>query len=639
MSLRNTVSFLASLAVLTPALGFGNDASSPYTHVGVPGVDSDGDGVDDNMDAEPCYNWISARQFMPADRSWGLLLFEDNWPSEGDFDFNDAVVAYNYDLGFNSAGRITEVTARFRIMAVGALNENGLALRLPGTNQSNVQFVGMLIGDQWRENVAMRSNETEVVVDMTRDLHTLFGTQDTREFVNTDPNLPRRNYVQLKVLVQFRTPTTLRAQNSPFDVFIFDRNRGTEVHLPMHGGTASLDTSLFGTASDGSTVGTRHFVNQRNIPFALHIPEIALYPRERVAIDNLFPAIGRFGQSLGTQATDFYRSPETGYAFGSINPGPFPYYGWVNTGCFAPDPGVCGPSATVGSVGAPTSGLCDNGSPSSVTTAAGFHTWTCQGTYSQATSCDTPAWACVPNTTSVCAVANGTGIQTCNGSGTASSACTVTACNAGYYAQGNTCQPQVCTPGTSQSCPIANGTGTQTCDAIGSSYYACQVSTCNSGYVRSGNTCIPDPNRATVGRTDTIRRSGFSWRCNRWNGRMCIENYLGVPTSAVVTANPCETLDTEAMRPVWHGPGQECSTICWVATGNASVRTQQHAAGRTATLAGWLYQYGSTASCDASGRRYSVVRNPGTGMNQAWSFDSRSWVRTGYFIGCDCAGW
>ena len=50
--------------------------------------------------------------------------------------------------------------------------------------------------------------------------------------------------------------------------------------------------------------------------------------------------------------------------------------------------------------------------------------------------------------------------------------------------------PQVCSPGATQSCPIANGSGRQTCNATGSEWNDCQVTSCNSNFIQSGNSCI-----------------------------------------------------------------------------------------------------------------------------------------------------
>ena len=43
--------------------------------------------------------------YMPAS-GWGTLLFEDLWPSYGDFDFNDFVINYKVQLHMNNKNKV-----------------------------------------------------------------------------------------------------------------------------------------------------------------------------------------------------------------------------------------------------------------------------------------------------------------------------------------------------------------------------------------------------------------------------------------------------------------------------------------------------------------------------------------------------
>lgn len=629
----------ASLFVAAPA--WANDGSASYSHLGQAGIDSDGDGIDDDIDIEPCDSAISARMFMPADRTWGMLMYEDNWPAEGDFDFNDAVLAYHHELNYNSSGRLTGMYTRFRVMAVGALNQNGLALRLPGVPTSSVAYIEIKVAGR-HHIVEPRPEEPDVVLDLVEDLHTLFGTEVSREFVNTDPALARRPYAEIRVRIQFAPGVPLPASESPFDVFIFDRTRGTEVHLPQYRGTQAMDAGLVGTDADG-TSATRAFVNRRGIPFALHLPEVALYPKEYVSIAELYPEIARFGQSAGAEARDFFRHPaDPGLSVGIVSPGSFPGEAYVYRGCYTPEPGVCGAAAETGAVATPSAELCAFGTPSGVSTDrnTAFHWWVCQGNYTVPAFCDAPIWSCEPATTEGCTIPNGAGVRTCNGSGTGHGICQPTSCNPGYRSNGTACEPQLCTPATARACAINDGAGLETCNTDGSAFGGCVVERCDTGFVVSGNQCVAAPTEAVVGTNEVIRRGGFGWRCDRWDGRMCVRNFLSIPGSAIVRSPSCGAPETDELRPVWYGDAAvQCQTICWVATGSGSVQASSTSTGERGNYTNWLYHGWSVApSCDAHGREYNELRSPATGQTEVWSFD-RDWLRNGYFSGCDCAGW
>jgi LruC domain-containing protein len=464
-------------------------------------VDSDGDGVNDAADAAPCDSRVSLKVYAPADRTYGMLVFEDKWPAKGDFDFNDAVVAYNETLLYDSSAQLTGLRLELSVMAVGARYKNGLALRLPGTPQASVSSVHFTIANVVNSaagDVRLDPAESEATIILSDDLHGLFGVEATREWVNTDPSLPTRPFVDMVVDITLNPGLNLSAADAPFDLYIFDRSRGAEVHRPRYRGTANINPGLFNTQDDG-TSPTRAFVTTQGIPFALELPELANYPKEGQAVDLLYPNVVLFGASAGTQAQDFYRTPSNGAAFGLTPPRPLQAAAAADTSCFAPNPGVCGGATGVGSVDAPASNLCGFGVASAVSSSGGLWRWSCAGDYSNPTACTTPDWVCQPNLGYTCAVTGGSGSQTCNGSGTGYGTCTVTSCNSGYYQSGNSCLAQVCSPGSNASCSVANGTGQMTCDNLGSGYGGCTVVSCNSGYTRNGNTCVLNSGSGTPG--------------------------------------------------------------------------------------------------------------------------------------------
>ena len=442
---------------------------------GQPGVDSDGDGVNDALDAEPCNANVSARVYVPADRAWGMMLFEDTWPARGDFDFNDAVIAYNQVLRYDSSARLTGVRMELSVMAVGAGALNGLALRLPNTPPSMVTSLTSAIGGAVPGlKATLDPAAAEATIILSENLHALFGTTATREYVNTDPSLPLRPYVDLTLEIGLAPGANLSAADAPFDLFIFDGYRGTEVHRPRYRATAAMNAALYNTADDGSTT-TRSFVTTQGIPFALEFPELVNYPRELAAIDSVYPSIVPFGLSSGLQHGDYYRNLQPQLAFGLTPPRALSAQAAADLSCFTPNPGVCGSATGSGSTTAPELGLCSFGVHSQPVATGGLWRWDCTGHYSQPTACTTPAWICQPNLVSPCSVSGGSGTKTCNGSGTGYGTCTVTACDSGFNLVNGQCVPQVCQPGTTRSCTANGGTGTQTCDNLGTAWGSCNV--------------------------------------------------------------------------------------------------------------------------------------------------------------------
>ena len=473
--------------------------ASPLGAVAQTAPDSDGDGVIDSVDAVPCDNRVAAQVFVPADRSDGMLLFEDLWPTQGDFDFNDLVVAYHQILNLDGAAQLTGLRLELDVMAVGARFKNGLAFHLP-VPRGLIETVNLTVAGAPHSAVVWTS-EADAVITLADSLHPLFSVADGT-WINSDPNAPTQPVVHVTVEVRLASAHPVNLAEAPFDLFLFDTTRGVEVHRPEYRGTSQLSAGLFGTADDGTTAA-RAFVTKGGIPFALNLPELVAYPTEGTSLDLLYPNVALFGQSGGAQAQDYYRTVvQTQHMFpGQVAPTSLQAAASPDTSCFSPDPGVCGPAIGAGHVDAPAVDLCARGAASAVSAVAGQFTWTCAGFYSNPTPCVAPDYLCVPNAVTDCSaqIGNGTGTQSCSGAGDAYTTCTVTSCNSGYFLSGNACIPQVCAPSSARSCVIPNGAGAETCNISGTGYGACQATGCDAGFTLSGNACL------STGATDADR--------------------------------------------------------------------------------------------------------------------------------------
>ncbi len=468
---------------------------------GLPHVDSDADHVKDDVDAAPCDPHVSARVFVPADRTWGMMMFEDQWPKRGDFDFNDAVIAWNQVLRYNSNGLLTGLRMELSVMAVGAGAHNGLALRLPNVPRANVTHLTYSVANvvsSVEGEVRLEESLPDATLILSDDLHALFGMTGQREWINTDPLKPALPYVDIVIDVGLNPGHALSAADAPFDLFLFNKAQGTEVHRPRYPGTALMNAAHYNTADDGSA-HARWFVTKAGIPFALEFPELTNWAPEEVAIDKLYPGIVQFGLSNGTQAQDFYRALEPGFAYGLALPQPLSAQTAPDVSCFAPEPGVCGRATGKGSLASPVWDLCEFGTASAVQGSGGMWRWTCAGNYSDPTSCNTPQWACHPNLWASCSIPNASqAVQYCNGSGTGYGTCNVVDCAPGHYLSGNQCLPKVCVPGQLRSCNVANANwATETCDNLGSQWRPCTVQSCGNGFTRNGNACVSNSAPAT----------------------------------------------------------------------------------------------------------------------------------------------
>jgi LruC domain-containing protein len=267
--------------------------------------DSDGDGISDAADAAPCDPAVAGAAFVPAEGQHGMMLFEDEWPYVADLDFNDVALTYNYALQLDAQGQVVSLRATYNVLAVGGVLTHGLALHLPVPVAAVAGATRTLAGGAPQALGPARPGDAEYTVDLVSDLRGLFGGQ--ADPINAVPGWPKLSAPAIQVDIDFAAPVALDVATAPFDLFIFRvQTPAHEIHQPAYPGTARMDAALFGSGVDASGPG-RWFVDGAGLPYALELPEVALYPQEAVPVSDLFPNIVGFAASGGASQQDFYK--------------------------------------------------------------------------------------------------------------------------------------------------------------------------------------------------------------------------------------------------------------------------------------------------------------------------------------------
>ncbi|WP_373155392.1 LruC domain-containing protein [Bacteroides cellulosilyticus] len=228
--------------------------------------------------------------------SAGILSFEDNWPSIGDYDLNDVVFAYQRTLNLIDDGdsnfRILSIDEIYTFKNNGATFKNGFGYELGGNilrDDVEVTIEGKQCAGQGLDPDLTKA--TVMLADDTRRLD-----KETQFVVRTTFKADKKYYYS----DMYANPY------NPFIVVLGHSNGSyltserTEVHLPKnYKPTPKADTSLFGTKSDLSLVNGSeyYYIRSGNYPFALEItggygtsdiPDFII-PAESKPIDESYP--------------------------------------------------------------------------------------------------------------------------------------------------------------------------------------------------------------------------------------------------------------------------------------------------------------------------------------------------------------
>lgn len=276
------------------------------------GQDGDNDGVPDNFDDYPTDPTRAFNNYFFNQGSFGTLAFEDLWPFRGDYDFNDAVIDYNFNQVTNGLNQVVELQSTFILRAHGAYYHNGFGFELPVAPSQVSSITGTDVTNEFivRNSNGTEANQNKAVIIAWDDAYRILPTSGTGIGVNTTPGIPFVVPDTMNITVSFAQPVALNLLGvPPYNPFIFvDKQRGVEVHLPNKAPTSLADAQLLGTGHDNSIPAEgRYYKTQNNLPWAINIIERFAYPNEKVEVLQAHLKFAEWAQSGGSLSSDWFR--------------------------------------------------------------------------------------------------------------------------------------------------------------------------------------------------------------------------------------------------------------------------------------------------------------------------------------------
>lgn len=251
----------------------------------------------------------------------GTLAYEDLWPGKGDYDFNDLVIDYDFQITKNSQEIVQDITATFTVKAFGASLHNGFGFTLPNVLPGDIVSVtGYDVENTTVFTLAAngtesgQSNATFIVFDDARRVmpQTTGGIG-----VNTQLAYDYFEPVTVTLEIDFvdNAVTYSDLDIGSFNPFIIVNTviegnpgeRGLEVHLPGYEPSDKFVESYFGQDEDASDPGAgEYFVTDNNLPWAINIAEGFDWVIEIQDITGAYNHFAEWAQSGGINYPDWY---------------------------------------------------------------------------------------------------------------------------------------------------------------------------------------------------------------------------------------------------------------------------------------------------------------------------------------------
>ena len=253
--------------------------------------DTDGDGIVDRNDSYPEDAEKAFEVFTPSKYGWGTVAFEDLWPTNGDYDFNDLAVKYRAIAILNASGLAVQLDLMVNAKSNRAGFINGFGIEIETMPYSQVESVSgsLLVHDY----INLNSNGTEA------------GHENAVIILFDDSNSMLNN--EHKVSINFISPVTTEVLGlAPFNPFmIINKTREKEVHL-AYMNTTSLGSNTFevegiNNDQDGN------YISNSGFPWAINIVHDFKVPKESNAVNSAYNFFDTWATSGGLEYDDWYK--------------------------------------------------------------------------------------------------------------------------------------------------------------------------------------------------------------------------------------------------------------------------------------------------------------------------------------------
>jgi len=250
-------------------------------------------------------NTPSSALYYPSSTTYYLSAFEDRFPNKGDYDFNDAVIAYRVWFSINSRGRVIGIHAVGYLLARGAAYDADWYLRIPVqtsvSGEAIVKYYSAIDGSEVSDRTYSQSVNGDITLRALQGLKGLL-VDPNREYVNTIAGSSYIASPKFSIDISLDQEVNMnQIGQAPFDPFLHVINTNYEIH--QAGFSARLNES------NNVRNGHNTFIDQDGYPFALVFPDEWAWPIEYEDLGNCYDDFLNFVLSDGSALTDWYRRP------------------------------------------------------------------------------------------------------------------------------------------------------------------------------------------------------------------------------------------------------------------------------------------------------------------------------------------
>lgn len=279
-------------------------------------IDTDNDGVTDDLDDYPLDPTRAYNSFFPSEDSYASVVFEDLWPAKGDYDFNDLVLGVYGTEVTNADNELVDIYIKFNVRAVGASLQNGFGWQFAGITPGMINSVSGAVLEQGyvinAANGTESGQDSAVIIacdNVEEVLHRAGGSMfNTIE----NGNLGTSDLIEIHIYFNPAIDRNLVGPDA-YNVFLIkNQERDVEIHLTDRVPTDKMDLSLLGSGQDDSDINAgRYYKTANGLPWGLLLLEPFDYPVEKSEVTEAYLHFAAWAESGGVDFQDWYSNKTT----------------------------------------------------------------------------------------------------------------------------------------------------------------------------------------------------------------------------------------------------------------------------------------------------------------------------------------
>ena len=260
--------------------------------------------------------------YYPSANSFSTVVFEDNWPFEGDYDMNDLVANLKTSIYYTDK-KATLVNISGQLTAVGAAYHNGFGIRLPDVLRDQVDEEGInyTINDRPVTNYSpLEAGRYEAIFILAYNTWSYVSAGEDCTFYRTEEGCGSDVQMRFNITIPFKEPIDTDISGI-FDPFLFATpgawhgehfatppGRSYEIHLKNHHATEAFDYKFMnGSGQDASNPDNKHFFQTTNgLPWAMEVGSEWKYPKEYRDVTHAYPKFPSYVRSDGEENPSWY---------------------------------------------------------------------------------------------------------------------------------------------------------------------------------------------------------------------------------------------------------------------------------------------------------------------------------------------